>query len=193
MHAQAVVDSHHERDIMTAPDRQARRLALREFQHQLAERTQLARLNNQSKSMRLAVHAGDQRLLLDVAHTAEVILAEGVARVPHTCTWFLGLINCRGKLTGVIDFPGFLGFPVMPWQDADRLLVLSDTLAVPCALRVTRVPSLVDLSGLSDRSRSDKDPAWVSAVYTDRDAQSWRLLDMLLLISDSTFVDVVTR
>ena len=84
MHAQAVVDSHHERDIMTAPDRQARRLALREFQHQLAERTQLARLNNQSKSMRLAVHAGDQRLLLDVAHTAEVILAEGVTRVPHT-------------------------------------------------------------------------------------------------------------
>ena len=193
MHAQTVTDSHQEQDRLIAPDRRARRLALREFQRQLAERTQLARSDKHSKPMRLAVQAGDQRLLLDVAHTSEVISGEGVTSVPHTCAWFLGLINCRGKLTGVIDFPGFLGLPVMPWQDTDRLLVLSDTLAVPWALRVTRVPGLVDLSGFSDQSRADNEPAWVNAVYTDRDAQSWRLLDMSLLISDSAFLDVVAR
>ncbi len=191
MHAHAVIAPPDGPDSMTSPDRQTRRLALREFQRQLVERTQLARSDNHSQSLRLAVQAGDQRLLLDVAHTFEVILCEGVTPVPHTCAWFLGLINCRGKLTGVIDFPGFLGHPVMPWQDTDRLLVLSDTLAAPCALRVTRVPSLMSLSGFSDPSKPDDEPAWVSGIYTDRDAQSWRLLDLSLLINDPAFLAVV--
>lgn len=180
-------------DSMTPPDRQARRLSLREFQRQLVVRTQHARADNNSPSLRLAVQAGDQRLLLDVAHTFEVIPCEGVTPVPHTCAWFLGLINCRGKLTGVIDFPGFMGYPVMPLQDSDRLLVLSDALAAPCALRVTRVPSLVSLSGFSDGSKPDAEPAWVSGVYIDRDAQPWRLLDLSLLTNDPAFLTVVAQ
>ena len=191
MHAQAVIAQHDEPASMAPPDRHAHRLTLREFQRQLVERTERARSDNHSSSLRLAVHAGDQRLLLDVAHTFEVIPCEGVTRVPHTCAWFLGLINCRGKLTGVIDFPGFLGHPVTPWQDTDRLLVLSDTLAVPCALRVTRVPSLVSLSGFSEASKTECEPAWVSRVYNDRDAQSWRLPDLSLLINDPAFLSVV--
>lgn len=193
MHAHAVIAPPDASDSLTPPDRQTRRLALREFQRQLAERTQLARSDNHSQSLRLAVQAGDQRLLLDMAHIFEVIPCEGVTPVPHTCAWYLGLINCRGKLTGVIDFPGFLGHPVMPWQDTDRLLVLSDTLAAPSALRITRVPSLVSLSGFSDPSKPDDEPVWVSGVYTDRDGQSWRLLDLSLLTNDPAFLAVVAK
>lgn len=193
MHAQAVIALDDDPEIMASPDRQTRRLTLREFQRQLVERTQRARSDNHSSSLRLAVQAGDQRLLLDVAHTVEVMPCEGVTRVPHTCAWFLGLINCRGQLTGVIDFPGFLGHPVMPWQDTDRLLVLSDTFDTPCALRVTRVPSLVSLSGFSDVSKPDGEPAWVSGIYTDRDAQSWRLLNVSLLMNDPAFLGVVFK
>lgn len=193
MHAQAVIALHDDPDSMASPDRHPHRLTLREFQRQLVERTERARSDNHSSSMRLAVQAGDQRLLLDVAHTFEVIPCEGVTRVPHTCAWFLGLINCRGKLTGVIDFPGFLGHPVMPWHDTDRLLVLSDALATPCALRVTRVPSLVSLSGFSETSKTEAEPAWVSRAYTDRDAQSWRLLDLSLLVNDPAFLSVVIK
>lgn len=182
-----------ENESLANPARQERRQALREFQRQLVERTQRACSGSSSAQMRLAVQAGEQSILLDIAHTAEVIPYEGIERVPHTCAWFLGLINCRGRLTGVIDFSGFLGHPVRPAQDADRLLVLSDTLAVPCALRVSRVTGLVSLSGFSTQPRPLDEPPWVSSIHVDREARTWRLLDLSLLVGDPVFLDVVSR
>jgi len=182
-----------ENEVLANPARQDRRQALREFQRQLVERTQRACSGSSSAQMRLAVQAGEQSILLDIAHTAEVIPYEGIERVPHTCAWFLGLINCRGRLTGVIDFSGFLGHPVRPAQDADRLLVLSDTLAVPCALRVSRVTGLVSLSGFSTQPRPLDEPPWVSSIHVDREARTWRLLDLSLLVGDPVFLDVVSR
>ncbi len=143
--------------------------------------------------MRLAVQAGDQRFLLDIAHTAEVIPYEAVKRGPHTCAWFLGLINCRGRLTGVIDFSDFLGHLVRPAQDSDRLLVLSDALTVPCALRVSRVTGLVSLSGYSSQLKPTDEPDWVRSMYVDRESHPWRLLDLSLLMGDPTFLDVFSR
>ena len=193
MHARSVSEMPIAQDELAASDRQERRQALREFQRQLVERTQLARSNCQSEQMRLAVQAGDQQYLLEVAHTAEVITYEGVKPVPHTCAWFLGLINCRGRLTGVIDLSGFLGRPVRPAQDSDRLLVLSDTLPVPCALRVSRVAGLVSLSGFTSKSRPADESSWVSSFLVDRESRVWRLLDLPLLMEDPAFLDVVAH
>lgn len=178
-------------DALASPDRQERRQALREFQRQLVERAQRARSDNNSEQMRLAAQAGDQQLLLDISHIAEVIPYEGVKRVPHTAPWFLGLINCRGKITGVMDFSGFLGHPVKPLQDSDRLLVLSDALEAPCALRVSRVTGLVSLAGFSLQSKSADEPGWVQSVFLDRESRIWRLLDLPLLMRDPEFLDVV--
>lgn len=170
--------------------RQARRQALREFQHQLVERTQRARTDKQMVQKRLAVQAGQQRLLLEVACTSEVIAWEPVTRVPHTRAAFLGLMNCRGRLTGVIDFAAFLGEPAKPAQDTDRLLVLSDALAMPCALRVTQVVGLVSLAGFSVSPPSAGEPVWVTSVLTDPDSQRWRLLDLSALVHDPAFIHV---
>ena len=166
---------------------------MREFQRQLVERAQHARSGNNSEQMRLAVQAGDQQLLLDIAHAAEVIPYEGVKRVPHTVAWFLGLINCRGRINGVMDFSGFMGHPLKPLQDSDRLLVLSDALAVPCALRVSRVTGLVNLSDFSLQSRPAGEPHWVRSVFFDRESCAWRLLDLPRLMDDPKFLDVVAR
>jgi len=193
MHIRSVTEMHAEQDALATPDRQERRQALREFQRQLVERTQLARSGSSSEQMRLAVQAGDQRLLLDVAHTAEVIAYESVKRVPHTCAWFLGLINCRGRLTGVIDLSGFLGRSVSPAQDSDRLLVLSDTLAVPCALRVSRVTGLVSLSSFTSQSKPADESPWVRSFFVDRESRAWRLLDLPLLMEDPAFLNVVAH
>ena len=193
MHARSVSEMPIAQDELATSDRQERRQALREFQRQLVERTQLARSNSHSEQMRLAVQAGDQPYLFEVAHTAEVITYEGVKPVPHTCAWFLGLINCRGRLTGVIDLSGFLGRPVRPAQDSDRLLVLSDTLPVPCALRVSRVAGLVSLSGFTSQSRPADESSWVSSFLVDRESRVWRLLDVPLLMEDPAFLDVVAH
>jgi len=193
MHEQPISEMRIEQDELSTPDRQERRQALREFQRQLVERTQLALSSSNSGQMRLAVQAGDQQYLLDVVHIAEIIAYEGVHPVPHTCAWFIGLINCRGRLTGVIDLSGFLGCPVRPAQDSDRLLVLSDTLPVPCALRVSRVTGLVSLSGFISQSRPAGESSWVSSFFVDRESRAWRLLDLPMLMEDPAFLDVVAH
>jgi twitching motility protein PilI len=193
MHEQPISEMRIEQDELSTPDRQERRQALREFQRQLVERTQLALSSSNSEQMRLAVQAGDQQYLLDVVHIAEIIAYEGVHPVPHTCAWFIGLINCRGRLTGVIDLSGFLGCPVRPAQDSDRLLVLSDTLPVPCALRVSRVTGLVSLSGFISQSRPAGESSWVSSFFVDRESRAWRLLDLPMLMEDPAFLDVVAH
>lgn len=176
--------------VTDSSSRQARRQALREFQHQLVERTQRARADKQLVQKRLAVRAGQQRLLLEVACTSEVIVWEGVTRVPHTRAAFLGLINCRGRLTGVIDFAAFLGEPDRSTQDTDRLLVLSDTLDMPCALRVTQVVGLVSLAGFTASPPPASEPVWVTSVLTDPDSQRWRLLDLSALVHDPAFIQI---
>ena len=191
MQARSPTQTSDQHDGFVSPDRQERRQALREFQRQLVERAQRARSAKNSEPMRLAAQADDQHLLLDVAHTAEVIPYEGVKRVPHTATWFLGLVNCRGRITGVMDFSGFLGRPVKPLQDSDRLLVLSDALEAPCALRVSRVTGLVALSGFSLQSKSADEPGWVRSVFVDRESRMWRLLDLPLLMGDPKFLNVM--
>lgn len=174
-----------------AVQRSSRRQTLREFQRQLVERTQQADTHRSNELLRLALHAGDQGFLIDVAHTSEVVPFERVTPVLHTRDWFLGLINCRGKLTGVVDFAGFLGQAITPVQDSDRLLVLADDLPVPCALRVSRVSGLVSLSGLSSETSTGSEPAWVSALHTDREGRRWRSLNLLQLMCDPAFLDVV--
>ena len=193
MHARSATETQAEKNVLATPDRQERREALREFQRQLVERTQLARSDRNAEQMQLAVQAGEQHFLLDIAHTAEVIPYEGVKRVPHTCAWFLGLINCRGRLMGVIDLCRFLGLPVKPLRDSDRLLVLSDTLAVPCSLRVSRVTGLVSLSGFTSQPKPADEPSWVTSIFADRELRAWRLLDLPLLMDDPAFLDVVVR
>ena len=185
------IDSRITGDMAVSTVRPSRRQTLREFQQQLVERTQRAGEQRKNELLRLALHVGDQRLLIDVADATEVIPFEGVTPVPHTRDWFLGLINCRGKLNGVIDFAGFLGQPVAPVRDSDRLLVLSDALPAPCALRISRVAGLVSLSGLSSQPRPSDEPVWVTGLYVDREAVCWRMTDLAQLMLVPAFLDVI--
>jgi hypothetical protein len=73
------------------------------------------------------------------------------------------------------------------------LLILSDSLAVPCALRVSRVTGLVSLSGFTLQPKPADESSWVRSFFVDRESRSWRLLDLPLLMEDPAFLDVVAR
>ncbi|WP_295493835.1 chemotaxis protein CheW, partial [uncultured Ralstonia sp.] len=77
------------------------RQRLHEYQAMLARRLQEARAKASTDSF-LGVQIGERYWLLSLADTGEVLDFQAPARVPLTQPWYLGLVNARGNLLGVI-------------------------------------------------------------------------------------------
>jgi twitching motility protein PilI len=167
-----------------------RRSALWEFQRKLVERTRLAQGATDNKNSRLAVQAGSGNFLLTLTQTGEVLPVSPVTTVPMTKAWFLGLTNCRGNLVGVVDLAGFSGMPIAPSSKADRFLVLADSLSTHCALRVSRVAGLVDLSVMQLQTTLPATAGRAGPRYLDSDARSWIELDLAAMANDPAFLDI---
>ena len=171
------------------------RQSLRDYQRELAERTTLARVSPAASSRQLGFSAAGHGWLINLGDAAEIMPVPAVTPVPGTQAWFLGLINHRGKLTGVVDFESFVGHDSVRHSSCGRLIILSDRFPFACALRVAAVSGLMDLSrhsssdesSFSDIATAEK-PPWQSRDERINDRQ-WRKLDIAKLMSDSRFAD----
>jgi twitching motility protein PilI len=175
---------------MSATPKNQRRRSLRAYQRELVERTRAARAEPDQQSKRLAVQAGQEKFLFDLTQTGEVMNLTGLSAVPLTKPWFLGLTQCRGNLVGVIDLAGFLGQPVAAPDKSDRLLIFASSLSVHCALRVSRVLGLINVSTMQRQPVPPDAPDWASLHYRDSQASRWTELDLAALVQAPAFLDI---
>jgi twitching motility protein PilI len=173
----------------------ARLGSLQSFQQQLAQRLQHAQKSNRSAKSFLACATGRQRWLFDLTHTDEILGGEQPTPVPFTCDWYLGLVSHRGQLIGVIDLEGFAGADPKPWQQSDRLLALSSTLPVPCAIRVTQMIGVIDQAHLSPAHFNPKvpsatPPSWAPHSFTHSDGSHYFGVDLMMLMAQPSFLDI---
>ena len=112
----------------------AERVSLRDYQRELAERLKVA--GTAGTSSKLAVQAGAERWLVDMAEASEVIPVPPIAPVAQTRPWFKGLANVRGNLYSVVDFPAFLGGKGVALGEQSRLLLIAPRYRVGAALLV---------------------------------------------------------
>jgi twitching motility protein PilI len=170
-----------------------RKGALHEFQQQLTQRMQQARREPAAAQSCMAVTTGARRWLFDLAHTAELLPLKELTSVPFTRDWYLGLISHRSQLTSVIDLEAFAGTSPAHWQTGDRLLVLSDTLPLRCAIRVMQVIGVVDrkrfVAVTDDTTLAD----WCPRSYTDADGLRWDWIDLPALMKTPAFLDIARR
>lgn len=174
----------------TLPEKMQRRRSLRAYQRELAERTRAACAAPARESSRLAVQAGQTNLLFKLNQTGEVLPLPALTRVAQTKPWFLGLTQCRGNLVGVIDLAGFLGQPVAAPAQSDRLLIVASSLSVHCAMRVSRVLGLLDVSAMTLQPAQAGAPEWTGIRYRDSAAASWTELDLAALLQAPAFLDI---
>ena len=167
--------------------------ALHEFQQRLSQRMQQARSANVGAHSLLAVVTGKHRWLFDLAHTAEMLTMAELTPVPFTRDWFLGLINHRSQLTGVIDLDAFAGAPSFPWQPGDRLLALSPSLPLRCAIRVTQVSGVVDRSRFKALDSDSSQAAWRAQRHVDEQGLQWERIDLPALMATPAFIDIARR
>ncbi len=178
----------------------ARLGSLQSFQQQLAQRLQHAQKSNGSAKSYLACATGRQRWLFDLTHTDEILGGEQPTPVPFTRDWYLGLVSHRGQLIGVIDLEGFAGADPKPWQQSDRLLALSNTLPVPCAIRVTQMIGVIDQAHLNtayfnpahfnSKVPSTTPPSWVPHSFIHKDGSHYLGVDLMMLMAQPTFLDI---
>lgn len=175
---------------MAEPSAPASR-TLHEFQQQLSRRMQQARGAQASAQSFIAASTGTRRWLFELAHTAEMLPQAELTPVPFTHPWYLGLINHRSQLTGVIDLDAFAGAPSVRWQAGDRVLALSAALPLRCAIRVAQAPAVVDRARF--RPAGTGQAAWCPQSFTDADGLRWDRVDLPVLMATSAFLDIARR
>ncbi len=163
---------------------------LREFSAQLAARLQAAP-SPLGEPARLAVRIGKDSYLLDMNSAGEIVSAPPVSPVPWTKPWFLGLANVRGRLVGVIDLPCLAGEAPMKPEEAQQLVVFSESQKFNIGILVTRayglrnVKDLEALGPVRDRRRP-----WESQAYRDADGTRLVEIDLRGLETFEEFVSI---
>lgn len=167
---------------------------LKNFQQQLTHRLQSAQRTHQSAACYLACRAAKSHWLFELAHTEQILAGEVPTPVPFTRPWFIGLVNFRSQLIGVIDLDVLAGAESMPWQTNDRVLLLSSALPMRCAIRITQTTSVIDRAHLNPVMTSpaltSHQPSWVTQTFTDTNGQSYCYVDLVALMALPAFLDI---
>lgn len=173
----------------------ANREALRELQTRLANRLQSAKAEGMSMAW-LAVKAGGHNYLFPLTQSGEIFPMANLQPVPYVRPWFLGVLNLRGGLFGVVDLAAFLsGEHVL--ARADRLLAESSVVTFHAALEVNCALLIDSLAGLrhvetfaASEPSPDGAPAFFGPRYTDAEGQSWQEINLQLMSQSAQFLSI---
>jgi len=168
-----------------------RRERLRDFQSQLLERMQIARTSDVISSNQLGVMIGQTRYLLNLRDAGEIVPVGQISRIPLTRDWYLGLLNLRGNLIGVIDIQNFQGQAKVDMNPDCRVVAFASALSFNAGLLVSKVLGLRNVAEMSiQENSSENQSAWLRQSYVDNNNQIWYELSLAALIQDSDFLHI---
>ena len=162
------------------PDLAGRRTRLREYQVQLLERMQAAKMAGGARVNQLGILIGNQRYLLDLTQAGAIVPVASLTEVPRSQPWFLGLCNIRGNLIGIIDMARYLGLTPPPIGPDSRILTFATNLQFNCGLVVARV---FGLRNAGEMQVSD-------SGLKDAEGNEWAVLDLRALVQETRFLHV---
>jgi twitching motility protein PilI len=172
----------------------ANREALRDLQSRLASRLQAAKAEGLSISW-LAVRAGGLDYLLPLAQSGEIFPLPAVQAVPYSQSWFLGVVNLRGGLYGVVDLAAFIAgkAPVRTeqyWSEAS-VVTLNAALELNCSLLIDSLAGLRHVGAFSGSEPPPEGaPPYFGNRYVDADGSRWQEINLQQLSQMSEFLSI---
>lgn len=172
----------------------ANREALRDLQSRLASRLQAAKAEGLSISW-LAVRAGGFDYLLPLAQSGEIFPLPPVQTVPYSQSWFLGVVNLRGGLYGVVDLAAFVAgkAPVRTeqyWAEAS-VVTLNAALDINCSLLIDSLAGLRHVGAFSGSEPPPEGaPPYFGNRYVDADGSRWQEINLQQLSQMSEFLSI---
>lgn len=172
---------------------------LKNFQARVAERLRVAREQGVTASW-LAVAVQGLNYLFPLSQANEVLPPATIIPVPYSKTWFLGAINSRGRIYGVVDLADYLALEghqvlsVLPKAHSlseYSLVGLNDALSLNCVLMVSKVFGLRNTEHFSASSQpAQSAPAFFGDLYQDETGVSWQELDLRNLSRSTNFLSI---
>ena len=147
----------------------------------------------------LAVKAGGARYIFPLAQSGEIFPLAGVQPVPYAQPWFMGVINLRGGLHGLVDLAGLVAVAtaapkidrIERLPSEARVITLNTVLEVNCALLVDSLAGLRNLTSFTGSVAPDEGaPAFFSNRYTDLDGDGWQEIDLRSLSQFQGFLNI---
>lgn len=172
----------------------ANREALRDLQARLASRLQAAKAEGLSISW-LAVRAGGSDFLLPLAQSGEIFPLPAVQAVPYSQSWFLGVVNLRGGLYGVVDLATFIAGKAPArneqyWAEAS-VVTLNSALDINCALLIDSLSGLRHVGAFSgSEPPPEGSPPYFGNRYVDADGSRWQEINLQQLSQMSEFLSI---
>jgi len=173
----------------------ASREALRVFQSRLANRLQEARTTGAAASW-LAVEAAGAKYLFPLNHAGEIFPWSQIHTVPHTKSWFLGVVNLRGGVSGVVDLGSFVtGEQVSQRselaQSQCRMVGFSEALSINCTVLIDKLAGLKSVeSFIASVAAAESDPVYFGHRYTDIQGASWQEINLQALSIYPQFLSI---
>lgn len=173
----------------------ANREALRELQKRLASRLQAARTEGVTVSW-LAVKAGGENYLFPLAQAGEIFPLVSLQSVPYSCNWFLGVINLRGGLYGVVDMAGLI-HPERVRVRSEQLLseasvvTFSANAEINCALQVDTLAGLRNPDSFVNSEVAAIDsPVFFGKRMRDPNGETWQEINLRTLSQTAEFLNI---
>ena len=173
----------------------ANREALRELQARLASRLQAARSEGVSAAW-LAVKVGELNCLFPLSQAGEIFSLAGRVRVPYTRPWFMGVVNLRGALHGVVDLASFMGDGLGRARTEQSLneaslITFNAALELNCALLVDDLAGLRKRDAFSDAVAPPADaPIYFGSRFTDAHGLQWQEINLQCLSQMAEFLSI---
>lgn len=173
----------------------ANRAALRELQTRLASRLLAARTEGVSAAW-LAVRSGELNCLFPLAQSGEIFPLTKLQLVPYTRAWFLGVVNLRGGLYGVVDLAGFMADGVAPARSEQALaqasvITFNAALELNCALLVDALAGLRKREAFADAAPPPPGaPTYFGTRFTDLEGVCWQEINLQSLSELAEFLRI---
>ncbi len=172
----------------------ANREALRDLQARLASRMQTAKAEGLSISW-LAVRVGGGDYLLPLAQSGEIFPLPSLQPVPYSQSWFMGVVNLRGGLYGVVDLAAFIAGQAPAraeqyWAEAS-VVTLNAALDINCALLIDSLAGLRHVGAFSGSEPPPEGaPPYFGNRYVDADGRRWQEINLQQLSQMSEFLSI---
>jgi twitching motility protein PilI len=174
----------------------ANREALRELQSRLASRLQAAKSEGTSVAW-LAVRAGGKDFLLPLAQAGEIFPLSGLQPVPYSQPWFLGVLNIRGGLFGVVSLSDFIaressaaGIDALAATEAS-VVTFNPLLDINCALKVDSLSGLRGADAFASSSAAPEgSPAYFGNSFVDTEGGLWQEINLRMLSQSPQFLSI---
>ncbi|MBB5018021.1 twitching motility protein PilI [Chitinivorax tropicus] len=168
----------------------AKKISLREYQESVVAKLQSSLASSTAAASKLGLQIGNERWVVDLQDTSEVVAVTEIEPVPLTQSWFRGVTNVRGNLYSVIDLPAFFGGEFSVVTSSSRLLLVNPHFIASSALLVTRMLGLRGLQSMEAVEVPPDSPPWLGGRLRDQDGIVWNVLNISALTTNPQFLQV---